>query len=332
MPFFQYLCFMKKAVFSLLAAVLLLVSAAGASAQSYRVLTYNVGLLRAFGSDLVPIVEARAAAAPAALAKLVSEDGPQVILLEEIWRDSYVKAIEATLAPLGYTGTMPNVHSIIGLSSGLLLLVHAPLSVVDWSFTPFTKTTLFDSFARKGVLQATLQDGGTGAKFALVGTHTVAVDTNNGVPKDKAQVAAVMAQIAMVRSALASKSGNGAVPALLLGDFNVGPGYVVDAYKAILGSGGLVEAAAASGAGPFTTWDPENPLVKYGGYPSEPAAQIDHIFLQDGGGTTWSVHGAQVVMTDTVPGLQFVPKKQGTAVPTPLSDHYAFLADVSLDH
>ncbi len=323
---------MKRPAFCLLAAGLVFLGAAAAPAQSYKVLTYNVGLLRAFGSDLVPIVEARAAAAPAALAKLASETAPQVILLEEIWRDPYAKAIGAALAPLGYAAIMPDVHSIIGLSSGLLLLVHAPLSVVDWSFTPFTKTTFFDSFARKGVLQVTLKDGSTGARFVLVGTHTVALDTNNGVPKDKAQVVAELAQIAMVRAALASRSQDGALPALVMGDFNVGPGYVDDAYKAILGNGGLVEAGAVSGAGPFTTWDPENPLVKYGGYPSEPAAQIDHVFLQDGGGAAWSVQGVQVVMKDPVPGLQLVPKHQKAAVPTPLSDHYAFLAEISLGH
>jgi endonuclease/exonuclease/phosphatase family metal-dependent hydrolase len=323
---------MRRAAVCLLAAGLVSLGAASASAQSYTVLTYNLGLMRAFGFDLVPIVESRAAAAPAALAKLASEIAPQLILLEEVWRDPYAKAIEAALAPLGYSAVMPNVHSIIGLSTGLLLLVHAPLSVVDWSFTPFTKTTFIDSFARKGVLQATVKDVGTGAQFALVGTHTVAVDTNDGVPKDKAQEAAVLAQIAMVRAALASRSQGGAMPALVMGDFNVGPGYVDDAYKAILGDGSLVEAGAVSGAGPLTTWDPENPLVKYGGYPSEPAAQIDHIFLQGGGGSTWTVQGVQVVMKDMVPGLQLAPKNQKASVATPLSDHYAFLAEISLGH
>jgi hypothetical protein len=38
----------------------------------------------------------------------------------------------------------------------------------------------------------------------------------------------------------------GALPAILLGDFNVGPGYVGAAYGRIAGAAGLVEAEAES--------------------------------------------------------------------------------------
>ena len=300
---------MRRSVL-LFAAGMLLFGAAGAAAESYTVLTYNVGLLRVMGSDLVPLVAARAAAAPAALAGLAAARMPQVMLLEEVWRDQ-------------------DAHGLLGLTSGLLLLVHAPLSVVDWSFTPFTRSTFFDSFARKGVLQATLQDGSSGARFVLVGTHTVALDTDNGVPRDRAQVAAVLSQIAMVRAALAARSQDGALPGLVLGDFNVGPGYVDEAYRAILGTGNLREAGAAVNEAPFVTWDPQNPLVHYGGYPHEPPAKIDHVFLQDAPGAAWSVQGAEVVMKDPVPGLVLKPRRD-LEVPAPLSDHYAFLTQVTL--
>ncbi len=321
---------MKLTTGALILSVLV-IGAAHAAADPYKVLTYNVGLLRAFGSDLVPIVEARAAAAPAELARFASENGPQIILLEEIWRDGYAQAIEKAFAPLGYASAMPAVHSIIGLSSGLLLLVRSPLSIVDWRFTPFNRTTFSDSFARKGVLEATLKDAATGATFVLIGTHTVAVDTIDGRPKDTAQVSAIMSQVAQMRATLAARSRNGAVPAVLLGDFNVGPGYADGVYRAITEGGALSEAGAALPAvGPFITWDPRNPLVKYGGYPDEPPAKIDHVFLQDGTGARWSVLDARVVLQEPAADLRLAPRGQADALPVPLSDHYGFLAEIEL--
>ncbi len=322
---------MKRSAPCMLAVLFLVLGPAAAPAETYKVLTYNVGLLRAFGSDLVPLVEARAAAAPAVLSRFASDSAPQIIMLEEIWRDSYAKAIEAVLAPLGYGAAMPRVHSILGLSSGLLLLVRAPLTIVDWTFTPFRRTTFTDSFARKGVLEATLKDGATGTQFVLVATHTVALDTTGGTPRDKGQVSAVMSQVGQVRAALAARSRGGEIPALLLGDFNVGPGYADAVYAAITGGGTLAESGAvAAGSGPFVTWDPLNPLVKYGGYPDEPPAKIDHIFLQNGTGLRWSVLSARVVLQEPAGTLRLTPRGQADAVPVPLSDHYGFFAELDL--
>jgi endonuclease/exonuclease/phosphatase family metal-dependent hydrolase len=322
---------MRRTAGVLFVSALLVIGAGGAAANPWKVLTYNVGLLHAFGTDLVPIVESRAAAAPAELARFVAENAPQIILLEEIWRDGHAQAIEKALAPLGYAAVVPRVHSIIGLSSGLLLLVRSPLAVVDWRFTPFARTTFIDSFARKGVLEATLKDGATGVQFVLVGTHTVAVDTIDGRPKDAAQVSAVTAQVRQLRAALASRSRDGAIPAILMGDFNVGPGYADDVYRALTEGGALAEVGETlPAAGPFVTWDPRNPLVKYGGYPEEPAAKIDHLFLQNGSGLQWSVLDARVVLQEPAGDLRLTPKGQVDAVPVPLSDHYGFFAEIQL--
>jgi len=70
--------------------------------------------------------------------------------------------------------------------------------------------------------------------------------------------------------------------------------------------------------------------VKNGGYPSEPAAKIDHVFLQNGSRDSWSVLGVRVVLREPAADLQLVPKGQAAAVPVPLSDHYGFLAEVQL--
>jgi endonuclease/exonuclease/phosphatase family metal-dependent hydrolase len=322
---------MKRAVLVLSAVWLFALFTGSLAAESLKVLTYNVGLLRPFGSDMVPMVQVRARAAPAVIARFASDNAPDVILLEELWLDAYADAIASELATLGYTAVKPNAHSIIGLNTGLLLLVKSPLKVVDWTFAPFSRTTFIDSFARKGVLQATIQDTETGAVFALVGTHTVAVDTTGGVPKDAAQVRAVTSQVDQILAALKSRSSNGTIPTLLVGDFNVGPGYVDAVYQRIAQYPGLRETGAELVPGaPIVTWDPGNPLVKYGGYPEEPAAKIDHIFLLGGGTARWTPVSAKVVFTDPVAGLSLTPKGSATPVAVPLSDHYGFLVEIEL--
>lgn len=300
-------------------------------ADSFTVLTYNLGLLRILGFDLVPMVKARAAAAPAELARFAIAHQPDIILLEEVWEDSFSNAIAKQLAPLGYTAIHPNVHSFLGLSTGLLLLVRAPLTVIDWKFMPFVCNTFTDSFARQGVLEATLVYPLSGTRFVLVGTHTVAVDTNNGVPKDKAQVDVITAQMGQILATLASRSQKGVLPALLLGDFNVGPGYADAIYRIIADTVGICEVGSILLPGdPLTTWARENPLVKYGHYPNEPSAMIDHVFLQNGIAANWGVSAVQVVEKDPVPGLSLTPSAKTSQVSSPLSDHYALLTKVDL--
>ena len=311
----------------LLAASLALLPGA-ASAAPYTVITYNLGLLEVFGSDFVPAVNARTLAAPAALSALASTMNPRLILLEEVWADAAADSISRALSALGYAAVRPNVHTAIGLTSGLLLLVRAPLRVDEWKFTPFSRTTFVDSFARKGVLEAVIEDPADGTRVALVATHTVAVDTDGGQPKDRSQLDAILAQADQVRAAVSSRSSGGALPVVLLGDFNVGPGYVDDAWRRFIGLEGLHEA---TGTGPASrvTWDPGNPLVRYGGYPREPAAWIDHVLVMDGGGKVWTTRSVQVLMQEPIADLSFTPRG-GAPVHIPLSDHYALAAELEL--
>jgi endonuclease/exonuclease/phosphatase family metal-dependent hydrolase len=310
--------------------VLLCALAVSAQGESLKVVTYNVGLLKVFGSNYVPQVDARAAAAPAVIARFASESSPDIILLEEVWRDAYAKDIENALAPLGYSFVYPDVHTMVGLTSGLLLAVKAPLRIVDWKFTSFTRATLIGSFARKGVLEATMETGG-GLRFAFVGTHTEPIDTNNGVPKDAGQVAVFASQAAQIRASLETRSGSGALPAIMLGDFNVGPGYADGSYHAVADAPGLRDVAVVlSPAALPATWDPQNPLVKYGEYPNEPPANIDHVFIRDGSSLQWKAVSDRLVFDAVVDGLAVAPVKGAAPVPTPLSDHYGFEAEVEL--
>jgi hypothetical protein len=324
-------------------AALIWIGAAGARAadgvEPVTVLTYNLGLLKAFGSDYVPMVDARTAAAPRVLTAALSDLKPDIVLLEEVWTLPAAEAIASAVEQLGYAAAIPSPRTVLGLGSGLLLLVKPPFKVVEWGFQPFKANSLIESIAtRKGVLTATLEIAGSGTRFAFLGTHTIAIDTKDQLPVDRKQVSVLEAQEAQILAALRSASAVGTVPALLVGDFNVGPGYADALYRGVADSGSLREAGDVLYPGaPLATWDPGNPLVKFGRFPNEPASKIDHVFMQDSPVLGWRVNAARVVLSDPIEGLSLAPGKdalkksaQTGPVPVPLSDHYAFMAELEL--
>jgi endonuclease/exonuclease/phosphatase family metal-dependent hydrolase len=312
--------------------VFALVCAVHGYPHTYAIVTYNLGLLRVVGLDLVPAVKARARIAPRELAAFARQDSPDILLLEEVWDNRTAAAIAGELSSLGYASIRPKGRGAFCLGSGLLLLVRSPLEVVDWRFTPFAKSTFPDCFARKGVLAATLEDtSSSGTRIALVGTHMVALDTREGLAANKAQLAAFDGQAAEVLSVLDSRSSQGSIPVILLGDFNVGPGYADAAYRRIAGREGLIEAGESlDSPSLLPTWDPLNPLVRDGHYPSEPPAKIDHIFLGSGERSSWRVRSVRRVFDAPIEGLTGRTPKGADAVRIPLSDHYGFLAEVEL--
>jgi len=318
---------------SALAIALVALSAALAAAAPVKVLTYNVGLLRVFGLDYVPIVKERAAIAAREIARFATERSPDLIVLQEIWKRPQAKAIVEALTPLGYEVARPTKRTLVGTESGLLVAVKRPLAVASWSFTRFRKSTIIDSLARKGVLTVTVEDAAAGgARFVLLATHTVALDTDDGTPVDGEQVTAIAGQLETLLTLLEASSESGRLPALLVGDFNVGPGYADASYRLIADAQGVREAGAVAAPGEaLVTWDPGNPLVRYGGYPNEPAAKIDHVFLRDGGEGRWTVKDAGVVLNEAIVGLSLVPSRGAQPVPVPLSDHYGFFAELDLE-
>lgn len=300
--------------------------------QKYTILTYNMGLLRVAGWNLVPAVGERSRLAPRELASFAAASRPDVVLLEEVFKNGVASAIAEALAPLGYSVTRPKGCGAFHIGSGLLLLVRSPLRVVSWSFQSFDERPGLEVLARKGIVSAVIEDTAAGGgKFALVGTHATALDTVDGVPKDKGQVDAFLGQARTALAALDEVTGNGSIPAVLLGDFNVGPGYADEAYRVIADAPGIVEAGAEAFAGsPPATWDRQNPLVRLGRYPNEPSAKIDHVFLRGGASLGWRVLAARRVFDTPVAGFTLRDKAAGLSVASPLSDHYGFLAEVEL--
>jgi endonuclease/exonuclease/phosphatase family metal-dependent hydrolase len=321
---------MKRATAPIIAMLLWVATAVSAAAAPLTVLTYNLGLLSFLGYDFVPTVQERAEAAPAELARFARERSPDIMVLEEVWKNRTAVDVTEALEPLGYTVVRPKGLTVVGQQSGLLVAVKRPLRVASWSFSVFRKSTFIDSLGRKGVLRAEIENADSGTRFVLLATHTVALDTDGGIPVDEKQVAALASQLQRVLVVLEQASASGGLPALLVGDFNVGPGYADASYRLIADAPGLKEAGAAATGTPLVTWDAGNPLVAFGRYPNEPAAKIDHVFFRDGGAWHWTASSVEVVFTATVDGLSLVPSKGAAPVPTPLSDHYGLLATLEL--
>jgi hypothetical protein len=83
----------NRALLPWLVLFLFIFTGASAVAEPYSVLADNLALLRAFGSDLVPMVFARAAVALRELGKFAAANVPQIMLLEEFRRDAFADAI-----------------------------------------------------------------------------------------------------------------------------------------------------------------------------------------------------------------------------------------------
>jgi endonuclease/exonuclease/phosphatase family metal-dependent hydrolase len=323
---------MKRSILAVAVFLLCGASALTAAAAPLKVLTYNVGLLRVFGHDFVPTVKQRSTVVPREIARFALEQSVDILVLQELWRKGQAEAVAAALEPLGYDVVWPRRCTLVGRESGLLLAVKRPLRIDASSFVRFGKSTFMDSLAHKGVLETVIEIPSAGTKFALVATHTVAIDTDQGVPIESAQVDAYAVQARTVLAGLETISDRGALPALVVGDFNVGPGYADAGYRMIADAPGIREAGAVAAPGqPLVTWDPANPLVRYGAYPNEPAAKIDHVFVRDGTTGRWIVTNAAVVLDGPVAGLALVPSRGAAPVPTPLSDHYGFFAELELD-
>jgi hypothetical protein len=191
--------------------------------------------------------------------------------------------------------------------------------VESWNFKTFRKTTFIDGMAKKGILRVVLV-APDGTRFALLGTHTIAVDTVDGVPKPGNQLKAMLAQMKEISEAADDLSEDGALPLLLLGDFNAGQGYVEDAYRILSDDPAFKDSfTAGGGTGLLATWDQENPLVKFGNYPNEPTARIDIAFLRDGGGKAWIVKegSARRIMTERLRGSSFALGNRATLFPSP---------------
>jgi hypothetical protein len=152
-------------------------SIAFAAEKDFRVLTYNVGLLRALGEDIVKDVAARAEKLPKRVAAFANDHKVDVILLREVWEKGRAAAFTKELGK-DFAFRWPKNQVSFGNTSGLLLAVRKTafrLDDKDGQLRPFesNEKAVLEKLTSKGILIARLQpaEDSTLPAIGLAGTH-----------------------------------------------------------------------------------------------------------------------------------------------------------------
>ena len=107
-----------------------------------------------------------------------------------------------------------------------------------------------------------------------------------------------------------------AMPAILAGDLNAGPGASKKNYDEMINAGFTDTFAVANGNG--ISWDPDNPLIKWHGEYHLPPQRVDHIFINQPAEKIIKPSSAKIVMDHA--GIRLTNGKK-----IPVSDHYGVL-------
>lgn len=317
---------------------------APSTTERIKVLSYNVGLFTApIVGDQVPVVEERAKKLIEILPVDVIAKNVDVGFFLELWNDRHATDLGRALKSKDYTVFRPTDRVPGAYGSGLLLalkknyrMVYGPL------FVGYTQQAGIQKLTRHGMVFALLETP-NGKRFVLAGTHTQAVSTKDGKSTNPGEYFAIEEQVKQLKKLLDIWTYKQTYPALLVGDFNVGPNFVDSIFEQVMNLPGMVNHSVNASApwGNAYTWDKQNPLVKFGLFPNDNTALIDHIFTSDGIKEEWSEIKTEVVYYDSyqLPATESKSNKkfrEKTLSPatnsyvTPLSDHYGLEGEFEL--
>lgn len=293
-----------------------------------RVLTYNVGLLWFFGGYSVPGGDERRARVASRLAALLAApDGPDVVLLQEIYRDEDLDLVRDAVAPWAVLlDARPDPKAWTGLA---LIVRRARLAepAPAPAFLPLQP----DAFAQAGFVRGVLW-----SDLALADGATVRVGNVHLSPMSRADLSWRRTQQTLeLVDALTDPTAGWACDGcarVLGGDFNLGPDWdwahtpeatswdparlrlaerwlTWDAVLYALLAGAAHGPPADTGA----SLAADNPLWQgYRWARGEPSRRVDHVFVHGG-----VVLDARVTLDEPHDGLV-------------LSDHYGVLAEVAV--
>jgi endonuclease/exonuclease/phosphatase family metal-dependent hydrolase len=234
-----------------------------------RILSLNAGLLKLFGRSVpVPFVQERGAALAAELRKT----GCDIVLLQEVYRDSTRRCLAESLQDVYPFAIYPRRKRNFGLANGLMTFSRFPASGDLELFTDASfDEALFDS---KGFL-VTHHQIAQDVTLNSVNLHTTAGGMFR-LPEDKA--------IDLIRSRQIKQMLNRALslgsPLVVAGDLNAGPGVSEKNFQQMMASGFLSIHDLLHGQTAEATWDPKNPLNSRGPHKTCPPQRIDHFFIK----------------------------------------------------
>jgi endonuclease/exonuclease/phosphatase family metal-dependent hydrolase len=273
----------------------------------FTLLTFNAGLLRAFGGRLqpTPFIEERVREMPSLIASLA----PDVVLMQEVYDDGNRLAVTEGLRALLPFQSFEPLARAWGLSCGLMFLSRSPAEV---SFHPFEAGFLAEKlFDRKGFQIARLPV--PSQSLHLFNFHMTAGGIVRG-PEARATERMRAKQIAELLNVARSAPG----PVILGGDLNAGPEASARNYG-LLGEAGFVDAHRFLHPTQVDyTWEPGNPLNSGGPHRRSPAQRVDHVFVaRTSLGSSIEIVESRIVFREPS-----VHTSQGLV---PLSDHYGVL-------
>jgi endonuclease/exonuclease/phosphatase family metal-dependent hydrolase len=258
------------------------------------VVTFNAGLLRAFGGLLepAPFVSERRAAIPHALAAC----GADLVLLQEVHDETSRRAISLAL---------PNQAYDARWRSSLMALSTSPIRA---ALVPFRDSTLEERlFDCRGVLVVERGD------LVALNFHTTA----GGLRHHPESVAADAIRARQIEQLLDVADEQRAPLVVIAGDLNAGPGVSQSNYDRFEQRGWIDVHALLHPGSRDVTWDPHNPLNSSGPHRTSPPQRVDHLFVRqcDVNEGRATPHSSEIIFAHAV-----VATPAGAMT---LSDHYA---------
>jgi endonuclease/exonuclease/phosphatase family metal-dependent hydrolase len=274
--------------------------------REISLLTFNAGLLSAFGGLLepAPFVRERLASLPQALADF----GADFVLLQEVYDGTTVRSLARGLRSFYPYVATPWKSRRFSLGSGLMVLAREPVTT---EFHPFRAGVWEERMlADRGYLVIhTLFD------LTILNFHATA----GGVLRKPQSPITERTRGRQIDEMLAGMSRI-ETPIIVAGDLNAGPNASAINYHS-LEAGSLVDAyALLNPDANEPTWDPTNSLNAGGPHTSSPPQRCDHIFVRH---RDLNQRRLEILRTDVVLTEKIVPTLSGNVT---LSDHYGVSA------
>lgn len=308
---------LRSAIF---AGLLSLASVSPAASTSFKVMTYNLGLLSIpFKGDAVKFVAERAKKLPAALAKKADDDKLDLIVLQEVWEKDHAEKIAEALKD--FTAFRPGPEkNFLNFGHGLMLFARdKSFKITKKEYIGFRELSPLEKVGTaKGFLATVLAPVKAEENaFVFLTSHMQVLMKldKDGAPTVKEEAAAQAAQIEQLVEIGFKFSDKGDLPVLFAGDTNCGPTIGKANYE-LFAKMKYTNAVLEKNKETPLTWDKENPLVKSGEFKDDPSDLIDHVLYTNGKKRSFKTESCQLAFQD--------PKE-------PLSDHNAMICQLVLE-
>jgi hypothetical protein len=317
----------------------LVFGAIGHAAEPVNVVTYNLGLLAVpIVGDQVPLVEARAEKAIQVIPDFLVAHHTDIAFFQELWNEKHANLMKHKLESLGYEVYRPADRFPGAFGNGLLLALRKPFRFASVArFTGYRRQSGIQNFTRHGIIAAHIVTAEQN-DFWFFGTHTQAITTKNGIPTVSDEVQTLYDQIYQYQSVIDAYTVKDNLPALAMGDYNVGEGSGDKIYSRLATIPYLKSLDSTLTQAQEVTWDAKNPLVVHGLFKDERSALIDHIFTKDGSQKYWFADKVEVAFKEVqrlrnvgvcnAKKLKDLYDVNTGTYKAPLSDHYGVAASL----